>query len=95
MTGIAIAISQALFLYEQPIVVRGTVTRVDARDIGHASVIAIRTSDGKEWQFAVDDAVDMTPGHLREHMMFGEPVTVTARPATASEELPLALKITD
>ncbi len=95
MTSIAIAISQALFLYEQPIVVRGTVTRVDARDIGHASVIAIRTSDGKEWQFAVDDAVDMTPGHLREHMMFGEPVTVTARPATASEELPLALKITD
>ncbi len=95
VAGIAVAISSAVVLDDQPIVVRGTVTRVDARDIGHASVIAVRSSEGREWQFAVDDAVDMTPGHLREHMMFGEPVTVTARPATAGKEFPLAMRITD
>ena len=94
-TGIVVATSAALALYDQPIVVRGTVTRVDARDIGHASVIAVRTSEGQEWQFAVDDAVDMTPGHLREHMMFGELVTVTARPAAKDKELPIAVIITD
>ena len=76
-------------------IVVATVTRVDARDIGHASVIAVRTSEGQEWQFAVDDAVDMTPGHLREHMMFGELVTVTARPAAKGTELPIAVIITD
>jgi hypothetical protein len=37
----------------------------------------------------------MTPGHLREHMMFGELVTVTARPAAKGKELPLAVIITD
>lgn len=95
IAGIAVAISSAMVLYDQPIVVRGTVTRVDARDIGHASVIAIRSSEGREWQFAVDDSVDMTPGHLREHLMFGEPVTVTALPAKAGKELPLAMRITD
>ena len=42
-TGIVVATFAALALYDQPIVVRGTVTRVDARDIGHASVIAVRT----------------------------------------------------
>ncbi|MSQ42594.1 MAG: hypothetical protein EXR45_00060 [Chloroflexi bacterium] len=94
-TGIAVAISAVVIRNDQPIVVRGTVTRVDARDIGHASVIAVRSAEGNEWQFAVDDAVDMTPGHLREHMMFGEPVTVTARPATAGKELPVAVRITD
>jgi len=27
----------------------------------------------------VDPSVDMTPGHMREHMAFGQPVTVSYR----------------
>jgi hypothetical protein len=59
--------------------VRGVVTAVVARDIGHAESMTVRAPDGREWRFRVDDAVDMTPGHLREHMTFGQPVTVYYR----------------
>lgn len=72
--------------------VRGQVTNVTARDIGHAETLAVRAADGREYRFRVDDAVNMTPGHLREHMTFGEPVTVYYR--RDSDSL-LALRITD
>jgi hypothetical protein len=72
--------------------VRGPVTAVEARDIGHAASLAVRGADGREWRFQVDEAVDMTPGHLREHMTFGEPVTVYYR--RESDAL-VAVRVTD
>ena len=65
---------------------------VQARDIGHAEAIAVRSADGREWRFRVADSVDMTPGHLREHATFGQPVTVYYRQEGA--EL-VATRVTD
>jgi hypothetical protein len=75
---------------EQP--VRGLVTSVEARDIGHAAAITVRTQDGRDLRFQVDPAVEMTPGHLREHMTFGQPVSVYYR---RTGDAFVAIKVTD
>jgi hypothetical protein len=72
--------------------VRGLITAVEARDIGHAAAITVKGQDGRDYRFQVDDAVDMTPGHLREHMTFGQPVTVYYR--RLGDAL-LAIRLTD
>lgn len=72
--------------------VRGLVTNVEAANIGHARSIALRTERGEELRFQVAPEVDMTPGHLREHMTFGQPVTVRYRRA---EGTLVAVEITD
>ncbi len=59
--------------------VRGLITGVETRDIGHAQSMTVHGTDGRDWQFDVDPSVDMTPGHMREHMAFGQPVTVHYR----------------
>jgi hypothetical protein len=58
--------------------VRGIVTSVEARDLGHAAAITVRTVDGKDVRFQVEADIDphWTPGHLRDHMLFAEAVTV-------------------
>ncbi|MGH2354948.1 MAG: hypothetical protein ACRDJN_25335, partial [Chloroflexota bacterium] len=71
---------------------RGLVTNVVARDIGHAESITVRAADGREARFQVDPAVEWTPGHLREHMTFGEPVTVYYRQEGSGL---LAVRVTD
>src|SRR5262245_24748041 len=48
--------------------VRGAITGVETRDIGHAQSLTVHATDGRDWQFEVDPSVDMTPGHMREHM---------------------------
>jgi hypothetical protein len=62
---------------------RGVIVGVEARDIGHAAAIVMRTADGKETRFLVDPSVEAkwTPGHLRDHMMFAQAVTVHYRHA--------------
>ncbi len=62
---------------------RGIVTSVEARDIGHTAAIMLRTSDGREQRFLVDPSADAkwTPGHLRDHMTFANPVTIYYRKA--------------
>jgi hypothetical protein len=63
--------------------VTGIVTGVEARDLGHAAAISVRTTGGAEMRFLVDEGIDphWTPGHLRDHMLFAEPVTVYYRQA--------------
>jgi hypothetical protein len=74
--------------------VRGIVTSVEARDIGHTAAIMLRTSDGREQRFLVDPSADAkwTPGHLRDHMTFANPVTIYYR--RAGDAL-VAYRITD
>jgi hypothetical protein len=62
---------------------RGVIVGVEARDIGHAASILVRGQDGKETRLLVDPSVDAkwTPGHLRDHMIFAQPVTVYYRRA--------------
>ncbi len=57
--------------------VRGLVVNVQARSIAETEAITLRTEDGRELILRVDRAVEMTPGHLREHMALGQPVLVT------------------
>jgi hypothetical protein len=56
---------------------RGLITNVQARSIVEAEAITLRTEAGQELTLRVDHAVDVTPGHLREHMTLAEPVLVT------------------
>ena len=72
--------------------VRGTITEVVARDIGHAASISLRSEDGRQLRFRIDDSIDWTPGHLREHMTFGQPITVYYR--RAGDTL-LAIRVDD
>ena len=73
---------------------RGIIVNVEARDIGHAAAIVLRTSDGVETRLLVDPSVEAkwTPGHLRDHMMFAQAVTVHFR--RAGDAL-VAYRITD
>ena len=57
--------------------VRGIITDVRPRDIAHTDSIQLRLDSGEELKLAVADSVQFPPGHLREHMVFAEPVTVT------------------
>jgi hypothetical protein len=59
--------------------VRGVIIAVQPRSIAQADTVTIRADDGRELTFRVDPSVDVTPGHLREHMTLGEPVVVTYR----------------
>lgn len=61
--------------------VRGVLLQVQASSISRADEIEVRADDGRVLRFAVSEEVSMTPGHLREHMLFGQPVTVTYRVA--------------
>jgi hypothetical protein len=72
--------------------VRGLITDVQTRDIGHAASMTVHATDGRDWQFDVDPSVDMTPGHMREHMAFGQPVTVYYR---RTDGRPVAVQVTD
>lgn len=58
---------------------RGFLTSVEQRDIGHAEAFTVRTPEGREIRFLADSQLNQTPGHLREHMTFGEPVVVRYR----------------
>ena len=59
--------------------VRGVIVAVEARLVAQAESVTVRTDDGRELVFRVDPAVDVSPGHLREHMTLAEPVLVTYR----------------
>jgi hypothetical protein len=62
--------------------VTGVVLDVQAREIVHADSVRVRDASGREWNFEVspqvasDAAHPNTASHLRQHMVFGDPVTV-------------------
>lgn len=72
--------------------VRGVLTEVEARSIARLDSVTLRTADGRQLRFRVAESVEETPSHLRQHMTFGEPVTVTYR---ATTEGLVATRITD
>ncbi len=57
--------------------VRGLLINVQASSITQTTGLTVRTDDGRELTFRVDKSVDMTPGHLREHMTLALPVIVS------------------
>ena len=52
----------------------------------------LRAEDGRRLSFRVDGDIGMTPGHLREHMVLGEPITVTYHEAADALQ---ALRVED
>jgi hypothetical protein len=77
--GLLLALGIGYYREAQNPRVRGAITDVQIQDIGHARTISLHGVDGRDYQFDVAPSVDMTPGHLREHMAFALPVTVYYR----------------
>ena len=72
--------------------VHGVVIDLQARDLAHAEAVSVRLDDGTEMRFKVADTVLFSASHLRQHMVFAEPVTVTYE---EQAEGPLAVDIQD
>lgn len=57
---------------------------------------SLRTNDGVTHEFVVEGSIGITPGHMREHMLLGDPVVVTVKYAdglqiaTLVEDVPAA-----
>ena len=48
-----------------------------ARDLQEVETLEVRDEQGRVWTFTTRDFAGLTPGHLREHQLFGAPVTVS------------------
>lgn len=65
--------------------VRGVLVDVQSASIQQVTEFTLRSDDGQEYSFTpapdFNNGVEhvMTPGHMRQHMALGEPVTVTYR----------------
>ena len=59
--------------------VRGVVTDVQPRSLTEVAVFSVQDSTGKLWLFEAEGPIDLTPSHLREHALTGQPVTVYYR----------------
>lgn len=90
-----VAVGLGIGLVLRPPTVQGHIIDVEARDIGHAATITIRDVYGVSHVFEVDVAVAMTPGHLREHMMYGEPVTATLARTSGIPGRAVVIRIVD
>lgn len=75
----------------------GVLLGVESASIQRVDAFTLRDDQGKETRFVVSAEADRTahapsPGHLRQHMAFGERVTVRYRP---DKDAPLALEVID
>jgi hypothetical protein len=61
----------------EPKQVRGLVVNVAGASVNRLQGFELRTPDGQVLAFRVEGDVGFTPGHVREHMLFGQPVIVT------------------
>ena len=53
------------------------VLEVVARNITEVETLRLLSEDGQEYRFTSEGFVGFTPSHLREHQLFGQPVTVS------------------
>ena len=57
--------------------VRGTVVEVVSRSFTEIETLRVRDGQGKEWLFVTEGDVGISPSHLKEHQLFGQPVLVS------------------
>jgi len=57
--------------------VRGMIVDVVSRNITEIETFRVRDGQGKEWLFATEGDVGISPSHLKEHQLFGQPVLVS------------------
>jgi hypothetical protein len=78
--------------------VRGVLLAVDALSLTKVNSFSVRDDAGQVWDFQAAPDFNagathvMTPGHMRQHMALGDPVTVTYRTDGATQ---VALSATD
>jgi hypothetical protein len=63
----------------RPTQVRGVVTDVKISSFTQIQAFSLRSDEGEAFEFIVEGNVGITPGHLREHMLLGDPVIVSIR----------------
>ena len=66
--------------------VQGLVVEVVARNIDEVETLGVRDADGRVWTFTTQGYAGFTPGHLREHQLFGDRVVVYFREEAGSED---------
>ena len=66
--------------------VQGLVVEVVARNIDEVETLGVRDADGRVWTFTTQGYAGFTPGHLREHQLFGDRVVVYFREESGSED---------
>jgi hypothetical protein len=76
----------------RPTQLRGIVTDVKISSFTQIQAFSLRTDEGDAHDFIVEGNVGITPGHLREHMLLGDPVVVTVRYA---DDLKIATQVDD
>jgi len=57
--------------------IRGRVLEVVARNITEVETLRLLGEDDQEYHFTSEGFVGLTPSHLREHQLFGQPVIVS------------------
>ena len=57
--------------------VRGMIVEVVPRNITEIETLRVRDSEGKEWVFVTEGDVGISPSHVKEHQLFGQPVLVS------------------
>ena len=76
--------------------VEGLIVDVVARNIDEFETMVIKDSGGKVWTFTSEGFAGAPPGHLREHQLFGDSVTVTYHEKDGPEgRLLVATDVTD
>lgn len=76
--------------------VEGLIVEVVTRNIDEFETMVIKDSGGKVWTFTSEGFAGAPPGHLREHQLFGDSVTVTYHEKDGPEgRLLVATDVTD
>ena len=59
--------------------VRGQIIELSAESLHTIEVLAVEDGNGRIWRFDRQDrpSPGFTPSHLREHMILGNPITIT------------------
>jgi hypothetical protein len=76
----------------RPTVLHGVLVEVEAASFLLVRSLTLRTDAGELIPMIAEGDIGMTPGHLREHMALGEPVSITVRYA---DELVIVTRIDD
>lgn len=71
---------------------RGLVVDVTIASFTQIQAFTLQTDEGETHDFVVEGSIGITPGHMREHMLLGDPVIVSIRYA---DGLQIATRVDD
>jgi len=74
---LALLLAAAAACGEPEMRIRGRVLEVVARNITEVETLRLLGEDDQEYHFTSEGFVGLTPSHLREHQLFGQPVIVS------------------